>query len=355
MPHSPTHARDPGADADEQRFVQRVYRLRVLGLGLGACAVASVFHELGTGPLSWAGMLVHGLIWPHLAAWRSRHAAHPQQAEFQNLVVDSALGGVWIAIMHFMLLPSVLLATMLSMDKLAVGGWRFLARTAAAQFSCAAIAGIASGFVIEPATPMPVIVACLPLLVAYPLAVSTATYALVRKVRRQNRALAELSSVDTLTGLLNRGHWEEAAIAVLDAFRRGGPTATMLLIDIDFFKSINDRYGHPVGDSVIRGIAAIVRDSVRDGDIAGRYGGDEFAIILPATGLGEALQIAERIRRRVIETSFDPQVLACCTVSIGVTALSASMNDIRAWLMQTDAALYRAKTQGRNCAVSAAA
>ncbi|WP_028081839.1 diguanylate cyclase [Solimonas soli] len=343
------------ANTEDERFVRRVYRLRVLGLGAGACAVAATFAAVQAPPLAWFGMLLHALVWPHVALRWSLHDGRPQAAEMRNLLIDSALGGIWIALMHFMLLPSVLLATMLSMDKLAAGGWRLLARTATAQLSCAALGGLVTGFVVEWPTPTPVIVACLPLLIAYPLAVSTATYALVRKVRRQNRQLAELSSVDALTGLASRGHWEEAALGMLESFRRGGPAATMLLIDIDLFKSINDRYGHPVGDSVIRGIAAIIRRELRSTDIAGRYGGDEFAIVLPATRRDAAHRIAERIRERIIETSFDAQLRGSCTVSIGVAELSSTMHDVRAWLMQTDAALYRAKTRGRNCAVDAAA
>lgn len=353
MPHSSTHARD--ADADERRFAQRVYRLRVLGLGLGACAVATAFHEIGAGLLSWAGMLAHGLIWPHLAAWRSRHAAQPQQAEFQNLLVDSALGGVWIATMHFMLLPSVLLATMLSMDKLAVGGWRFLARTAAAQFTCAAITGVLLGFPFEPQTPLTVVVGCLPLLMAYPLAVSSATYGLVHKVRRQNRQLAEQSRHDAQTGLLNRSHWEDAVEAELERMHRHGGTASLLMIDIDLFKNINDRYGSAAGDQVVRGVATIVRDSIRSVDVAGRYGGDEFAVILVGTPLAGALQVAERIRHRVIETSFDATLKASCTVSIGVAEVDGATHNTRAWVRHADAALYQAKTHGRNCASAIAA
>ncbi|MGH8446354.1 MAG: diguanylate cyclase [Solimonas sp.] len=342
------------AATEDLRFVQRVYRLRLIGLGLGACAVAGAFAQLGTPPWIWALMLAHGLAWPHVAMLWARRSVNPQATEMRNLMIDSALGGAWIVQMHFMLLPSVLLATMLSMDKLAVGGWRFLARTAAAQLTCAAIAALASGLRIDLATSTAAVVACVPLLVVYPLAVSTATYALVRKVRRQNRQLSELSRGDALTGLLNRSSWEDAAGGEFERFRHGGPVAAMLMIDVDFFKNINDRHGHQAGDTVVRGIAAIVRDSLRSHDIAGRYGGDEFAVLLPGTALEPALRVAERIRQRILETSFDPQIMASCTVSIGAAELRRPMNDLRAWILQADAALYRAKTQGRNCVATIA-
>lgn len=345
-----TRVRGTAADSDELRFVQRVYRLRVLGLGLGACAVAAAFHEVGAAPLSWAGMLAHGLLWPHLAAWRSRRAAHPQQAEFQNLVVDSALGGVWIAYMHFMLLPSMLLATMLSMDKLAVGGWRFLARTATAQFTCAAIIGVLLGFPLALQSSLAVVIGCLPLLVIYPLAVSSTTHRLVHKVREQNRQLAAQSRYDAQTGLLSRSHWEDAVEVELERMHRHGGTASLLMIDIDLFKNINDRHGPAAGDQVVRGVAAIVRDSVRIVDVVGRYGGDEFAVILIGTPLAGALQVAERIRHRVIETSFADVLKASCTVSIGAAQLDGATHNTRAWVRQADAALYQAKTHGRNCA-----
>ena len=119
---SANHARD-------LRFVRRVHLLRTLGLGLGVMCVASVLR-LHEAPLGWWILLVaHGLAWPHAAWLLALRSADPRRAEFRNLMVDSALGGVWIAVMQFSLLPSVLLATMLSVDKVSVGGPSLLART----------------------------------------------------------------------------------------------------------------------------------------------------------------------------------------------------------------------------------
>ncbi|NKF23687.1 GGDEF domain-containing protein [Solimonas marina] len=347
------------SSADERheqlRFVARVYGLRVLGLGAGALAVGAALHSVGASVVVWVGMLLHGLVWPHAVAWLARRSPQPQTIEFRSLIADSALGGFWVGCMHFMLLPSALLVTMLSMDKLAVGGWRFLARTASAQLIGALLGGLFNGFRVDLAAPLPVIVACLPLLVCYPLAVSTATYALVRKVRRQNHQLAQLSRVDALTGLLNRAAWE---VEVAHEFIRAGRTAThatLLMIDIDHFKDVNDRCGHLTGDKVLRSVAAAITDSVRVVDVAGRYGGDEFGVVLTGVSIDDAMLVAERIRAQVEAQPSDPTLAEACTISIGAAEIDADCREVRDWLIAADAALYRAKTRGRNRSEAAAA
>ena len=333
---------------EELRFVARVHRLRTLGLGTGACAVAGAFAVVDAAPATWVAMLAHGLVWPHVATVWARRSARPQATEMRNLMLDSALGGVWVALMHFMLLPSALLVTMLSMDKLAVGGWRFLARTAAAQLTCMALTCVLAGGGASFATPDAVIVACLPLLVSYPLAVSGATFALVRTVRRQNRQLAELGHRDALSGAAGRIVIDDVLEATLARHAQSGEPATLLLVDIDGQAAINARYGRDSGDRVIRGVADLLRSEMRSGDLLGRYGGDEFALLLPRRSLAEALAVGERLRQRAIECSFDARITASCTLSIGAAELGPALHEARAWLTQADAALHQAKTQGRN-------
>lgn len=340
--------------AEELRLVDRIHWLRTLGLGTGFFCAAAVFREQGAQPLLWAALLLDGFAWPHLAWLIARRSAAPQNAEFRHLLIDSVCGGAWIALMHFNLVPSLLYLTMLSMDKITVGGWSFLNRTALAMASSCLVTACCTGFRLEPASSSFVILCCAPFLICYPIAVATTTHALGRRVQRQNRLLAEMNRIDPLTGLLNRGHWEDTVSAELTRHRRLGRPAALLMLDIDRFKPINDELCHPTGDEVLRGVAAVLRRNVREGDSVGRYGGDEFGILAPDADPQQALALAERIRGGIGAAGFGPGGRLRCTVSIGIGLAGADMRSSRDWISHADTALYRAKAEGRNRVDSAA-
>jgi diguanylate cyclase len=335
-------------ETSQTRFVERIFRLRALGLGLGFFVVAAVLYENGAAPWKWALLAIHGFLWPHLARQFSLHSADPERTEINNLLIDSAMGGVWIALMQFNLVPSALLLVMLAIDKISVGGWRLLARAFAVQVAACALVTAANGFAFQPESSMRSVLFSLPFLIAYPLAISTATFLLARRASRNNRMLARQTRVDPSTGLLNRPSWEVAVDSELRRFKRGGAAGALLMIDIDNFKDINDRYGHLAGDEVIRTTAAVIQGCIREVDIPGRYGGDEFGVLLTHTGTHAALLAAERIRQRVVETIFERAPDVRCTLSIGIAQATRGMEDVHAWISQADAALYRAKTLGRN-------
>lgn len=351
-PDPPPPEAAPAAEEGPRRtglgFARRVRSARVPGLALGFIAVASVLYLNGAHWLVWAALVANAFAWPHLAYAIAARSAQPYRAEIRNLLVDSALGGAWIALMAFNLLPSVLLAVMLSMDKLSVGGGRLLARGTAALVAGALVAAAFTGFDLRPQTTMAVIVACLPLLVAYPLAVGVATYRLSRSIREQNRSLAERSRIDGLSGVLNRGNWEETVSNEFQRFCRTGHAVSLLMLDIDHFKQINDRYGHPVGDQVIRNVAALVRETLRGPDTVGRYGGEEFGIVLPDTDANGAFVIAERIRERIEGATLVRDGDLRGTVSIGIAEATVDLSDEGEWIVRADRALYRAKALGRN-------
>jgi diguanylate cyclase len=332
----------------QSRFVERVFRLRALGLGLGFFVIAAVLYENGAAPWTWALLAINGFLWPHLARQFALHGADPERVEINNLLVDSAMGGVWIALMQFNLVPSALLLVMLAIDKISVGGWRLLARAFGIQVAACVLTAAANGFAFQPVSSMRSILFSLPFLIGYPLAISTATFALARNASRHNRMLARQTRVDASTGLLNRPSWEAAVDSELRRFKRGGAAAALMMIDIDHFKEINDRYGHLAGDEVIRTTAAVIQGCIREVDIPGRYGGDEFGLLLAHTGTNVALAAAERIRQRVAETVFERAPGVRCTLSIGIAQATRGMEDVHAWISQADAALYRAKTLGRN-------
>jgi diguanylate cyclase len=331
-----------------RRFVERTWRLRMAGLGLGFFCVASVFAQQGRGALLWALLVFHGFIWPHVA----RRAAHacvvPYRGERFNLMIDSALGGLWVVAMRFNLLPSVLILAMLSMDNIAAGGTRLFLRGVLAHLVGLAAGLPVLGFAFEPDTRMPTIVACLPFLIIYPLALGWSTYRISKKLAEQTRTLEGLSRTDGLTGLLNRRHWENLLAQEFERCRTTGYASTLLLIDLDHFKAINDTRGHPAGDAVLQAFAALLREHFRLGDSIGRYGGEEFGVVLPGAPLAEARAVAERFVATVRVKAKDAGTTCPCTVSIGVAQCEDAMRDHTAWLKLADASLYRAKVGGRD-------
>ena len=340
----------PGTLRQEQglRFVRRMYLPRTVGLGLGGVCIASVLWANGAPAAAWAALALSTLGWPHLAYRLGGRSRDPYRAELRSLMIDSALGGAWIAAMKFNLLPSVLLFAMLSMDKLTVGGVKFLARCAAAMTAACAGAALLLGFELRPHTGMLQIAGSLPLLVVYPMAVGLTAYRLARRVRDQNQLLAELSRTDTLTRLLNRGYWEQAVAAEFQRVRRGAGPSSLLMLDIDHFKAVNDRHGHPVGDEVIRSVAAVLSGSVRQHDVPGRYGGEEFGVLLPDTPGAAAALVAERVRKRIESSVLARGAGVRSTVSIGIAELEPANVDYGEWVAHADRALYEAKALGRN-------
>jgi len=179
------------------------------------------------------------------------------------------------------------------------------------------------------------------------------TYVLVARVVRR---LDRLSSRDPLTGLLNRRALFEGLAAEWARFRRGDAVFTLLCLDIDHFKSINDGFGHPAGDAVLAGLSEVLNATLRQSDLSGRTGGEEFMIVLRDTAEAEALQTAERLRAAVAaSTAMRPSPERVVTVSIGIASPDDRDETIDALVSRADAALYRAKTEGRNCVRVAAA
>jgi diguanylate cyclase len=330
------------------RFARRMYLPRIVGLALGALCIGGGLWQQGAPALAYALLLANALAWPHLAYPLARRSANPYRAELRNLMVDSASGGLWVAYMGFNLVPSAVLVSMLAMDKVSIGGLGFLGRCLAVQIGAALAVALLFGFELELATSMPAVLATLPLLVAYPATVGLTTYWLARRVRQQNRLLAALSSTDGLSGLLNKVHWEQAVAKEFARCGRIGHPSAVMMIDIDHFKAINDTYGHPVGDEVIRAVADILRDALRRHDIPARYGGEEFGVILPGTEAAGTAAIAERIRKRIEYSTLDALHRVRATVSIGIADFDARDAGHAAWIARADRALYAAKARGRN-------
>jgi two-component system, cell cycle response regulator len=167
----------------------------------------------------------------------------------------------------------------------------------------------------------------------------------------------EMAITDALTGLYNRRYMETHVGTLVDqAISRGKPLS-VLMLDIDYFKSINDTHGHDAGDDVLQDFATRIRKSIRGIDLACRYGGEEFVVVMPETDMAVATMVAERLRRRIASEPFPIQKgtrMIEVTISIGIAALGPN-DDAAAVIKRADQALYRAKRDGRNRVVPDAA
>jgi two-component system cell cycle response regulator len=168
--------------------------------------------------------------------------------------------------------------------------------------------------------------------------------------RADNRRLEELATTDSLTRVLNRRALVERLGVEMDRARRFREDLSILLLDIDFFKKINDTDGHLAGDEVLRQIGGLLEDAVRTVDIVARYGGEEFVLILPETGSDGARVFAERLRERIATSEFGVGGrIIRLTVSVGIATFpSPQISSTDDFFARADEALYRAKAAGRN-------
>ncbi len=170
-----------------------------------------------------------------------------------------------------------------------------------------------------------------------------------KQLETLNKKLEVMSKVDGLTGLLNRKSWEDMQEKAFERYDRYGEGASLIIFDIDHFKKVNDTYGHLTGDEVIRQAASVVTKTVRKVDVCGRYGGEEYVILLPHTQLDSATILAERIRKKVAALQIDHEGHRFnVTISLGVAEVGQGFEDAAAWLDGADQCLYESKAGGRN-------
>jgi diguanylate cyclase (GGDEF)-like protein len=170
-----------------------------------------------------------------------------------------------------------------------------------------------------------------------------------KALQQANRELEQLGRTDGLTRLYNRRAWEELLSSEYSRCERSGGSAVLVMFDIDHFKRVNDTYGHQAGDDVIRSVADLLRDVKREPDISGRYGGEEFGVILPETNIAGASVFAERLRSAVEAhtVKYGNEVIRF-TISLGLSEIKFTTEGYSEWLESADRALYSSKEAGRN-------
>jgi diguanylate cyclase (GGDEF)-like protein len=169
------------------------------------------------------------------------------------------------------------------------------------------------------------------------------------EAQRVNQELQVLSRTDKLTQLYNRGYWQDRLEQEFNRFVRNTSPCSLVMFDIDHFKKVNDTYGHPAGDKIISLVGETLRKIMRKTDIAGRYGGEEFAVILVDTDAAHAQGFCERLRTAI--EAIKPVVEGIeipFTISLGIAELDEQTASAKEWLANTDQALYQSKHGGRN-------
>lgn len=341
---------DPHKKARTQgsRFINRMYIMRMLGTLLCFLPIFSVLHEQQASQAIVAMLVVNAFVWPHVALLKARFSSSPVTSEKQNLVIDAAAAGFWIAMMSLSALPSVAIVTILVSDRLAAGGKPLMVRAMVAMLLAFSLTWISHGMPFNPAVSARTMYATLPLIAIYTIALSMLTASISLKLREKSRELESIAMMDPLLGIANRRLLERKIGNELARLRIACGSSALMFIDIDNFKEVNDRFGHKVGDSILMAVSDVLRVVTRSSDTPARLGGDEFVVLMPNTSLEEAEGIAQRILLESINVRVLPEKNAFCTLSIGIACATKEMPDAAEWLKAADDALYNAKRAGKN-------
>ena len=335
----------PASSPSHLGFARRSHYARTVGLALGFLMFAAVLYQNGAPLWVWLGPAVHCFLGPHIGWWLACRAPNPRNAERRNLLADQFLSGIRMVPMQFSVLPCVLTMTLTGMDSVAGGGWRLFVRGLALQALGVGVGVLVLGFQWQPQSSMLTVLACLPLLVLHPFAVGYIALHAVQRLNVKRLELERLSQHDGLSGLFNRSHWEHLVRGEFARYRRQGEPVVLVLADLDHFKRLNDAHGHAAGDEAIRRFAQSLVRVLRETDVCGRYGGEEFGILLPFADATAAKEVIERLRRDLHEHPLLEG--ATVTASFGMVELTRNIDSVEVWLRQVDQMLYYAKNKGR--------
>lgn len=338
----------PRRDASSVRLPQQIYVPRVAGLGLGGVGLVVALSERDTVWHVWAFLLFVSLIWPHLAYQRSSHAQLPDRAEKENLLVDSMLLCMCVYVIGGNLIPSAVAVTIMSMNNMAVGGPRLWVQGVSAGAVGVFLAWLVIPWHFTPDSSLRVQYACLPMIALYFPAFGWTTLQFARGLRRTSEALGRMSREDSLSAVANRRSFGDELGRVFQELRNSNgtvaPKASLLLCDIDHFKRINDAGGHAAGDAVIRRMGAMLKANVPRHDLAARYGGDEFVVMLNGAGPTEALAFVEKLQA---DLDCDAEDGIRISISTGIACYHDGFASPDEWVAAADAALYTVKRRMR--------
>ncbi len=370
---------DPAADAPRKVpwLVRMHYRMRTVAFAMMFGVIA--LHGGGpvSGPGFWALMALLFLVYPHAQYLRTRRLSDPTTGELRNLRTDSVFLGMGVATIGFPVWITFagLLGTL--SNNTANKGWTGIAETLVAFPGGALLGCLIWGFRFEPDTDWVTTLCCIVGLTLYLTALGQVAFTRILRLRVTREALQvrerelmeandalhrnlreidelqeqlrEQANRDPLTGLYNRRYLDSTLERELARCKRDGNPLALILIDIDHFKQVNDTYGHQAGDEILLRLAAMLAGMARAGDVACRYGGEEFLLLMPTMPMASARERAEalRIAFEALEVPFGASKLKA-TVSIGIAAYPGQGTSADELIRSADTALYRAKNLGRN-------
>ena len=327
---------------------RRTYPLRASYMALGGAVVAASLSYLPTNLAWWAFTTVSALLWPHIAFLHSSRQQDQFHAEYFNSLIDALIVGCWISLMHWSLLPSICILAIGVADRFYTGLKRRWLPSLIALLCGMLFMSIAIRPTPQWAAPLAVQLSLLPLIILHSAYASWSNSRMLKTLARQNLQLKLLGRIDPLTTVYSRDYWWKKARAALHQHRTVKEQTCLLVIDIDRFKSVNDLYGHIVGDDVLKMIGLAIRNSLRSNDIAGRYGGDEFTVLCKHTTAKEAYSVAMRICEKIAQIRIREYPQLHISASIGVAAADEGFGSVTEWIKAADSALYSAKSGGRD-------
>jgi len=342
----------------------------MLGLAVGL-HLWQAFPSAGV--LPWVIGAVQFFIYPQLAYWRAVRSARQRRAEMQNLWMDAIFGGVWSAALGLPAWLSFALIIGNCINMVVFYGLRGLHRLLLASGAgmAASVAGwlvLTGHWPLQPDTALPTSLACIGALTVYFIAFAHDGYVRAMQQHRNHERLQqqfdEIQSLqaqlheqamrDPLTGLFNRRQLDADLGPAIARCHATGTSLSVLMIDIDHFKRINDTHGHPAGDAVLQALAELLQRHARSGDMACRHGGEEFVLLLAGTPLHVARERAEAVRAdfEALQVSLKGGIPVSATLSCGIAAAPGHSDSPQLLMACSDKALYAAKLQGRNRVVT---
>jgi len=322
----------------------------------------------------WAVLSATYLLYPQLAWLVARRSSKPVQQELMHMRLDALLCGIWTAALHFPLWIGFTLFISVVVNLTLFHGLRGLAESMLSWLLGAVVAVVFIGWRFQPETEWTVTWTALIALSAFLLVTAVDNYQRsmrLHKTRQLLKAseqhlqqqileinelqtqLKEQALRDSLTGLYNRHRLAEVLTREMARCQRSNRPLSLVLIDADHFKDINDRLGHQVGDEVLRQVARRLQENTRASDWCFRYGGEEFLLVLPETTLDAAWQKTDALRQSFVDLPLAfGEVVIHMTVSAGLSCFPQHGTDMDALISRADQALYRAKKQGRNCTLT---
>jgi diguanylate cyclase len=346
------------------------YRLRAASFAIMFLSV--LFHgwDKGYSPILWGLIAAQLLIYPHIVFLLARRSSNAQHAESNNLMVDCLMFGALAAALQFPLWIAFTVYTASTLNITISAGLRGLLRSQLAFFSGILVVGLSVGWHLSPGTEWPATIMCLIGNAVYMVAIGLTAFGRNRQLRQTREALrkgentlkqqlAEIQTLqeklqeqavrDPLTGLYNRRFLDTIVARELARCEREGLHLTVMMIDVDHFKKVNDTYGHPGGDEVLKKLATLLLEKVRVIDVACRFGGEEFLLMLPSMSPEFAIVRAEQCREAFAQATveFDGQTIRA-TMSVGIAVYPQHGDTLSELTRCADVALYQAKEAGRN-------